>query len=116
VSELGRESASALWPKERMSPGSYDPDTLDTLRAVFGAAWADLETALLASLSSANAARTKIAMTKNLLYAADNGVCDPERLKSIALQGIVTVSLPPRVSNGVSAGGMPAIDNWEITV
>ena len=63
----------------------YDPKTMKLLDAVFDAAWAELMGKGEATLSVADAAKMKMAVTNRLLAAADRGERDPDRLRRMAL-------------------------------
>ena len=64
----------------------HDPVTAQLLYRVFDAAIFDLGGSL--ALSAARKSTTIAQITKQLLAAADTGEREPERLKSLALEGI----------------------------
>jgi hypothetical protein len=72
-------------------PGNttYDPETLAVLGQAFDAAWHELQSAVL----PVDAALAREELAARILFAADQGERDPERLK---LHALAAFPLPTR--------------------
>ena len=64
---------------------AYDPETVVVLKKAMADALSEYEARQTRPLSPGQRAAFTVALTKQLLYLAENGERDPQKLKTIAL-------------------------------